>query len=339
MNMINNTHAGSRIPATIISGFLGSGKTTLLNRILQANTQVRAAVLVNDFGKINIDSKLIKNHDGKVMSLANGCICCSISDDLMGQIDDMLNSNNPPESLIIEASGVSDPGRIARILGYKIFRDRVRIDAIVNVLDASQLDKVSEDFKDLTRWQLKQADIVVINKTDLCSDKQLEQLKRDWLTPDKRVFETSFAKVPMALILGVDVHAEHTVTDGCHEGCAQQCHHHTHDESHDHHLNDQHDDIFESIAWQCDQVLEFSRLEALIKNLPKDIYRAKGIFNVGQKNTKRLVLQLVGARIDWSEEITREADDSRSYLIMIAQKNKVDFTAVKNTLDAMVAVI
>jgi G3E family GTPase len=97
----------SAIPVTILTGFLGSGKTTLLNRILTGNHGLRVAVLVNDFGSVNVDAELIVGVEDDVMSLANGCVCCSIRDDLIETIEHVLERPEKPEYILLEASGVS----------------------------------------------------------------------------------------------------------------------------------------------------------------------------------------------------------------------------------------
>lgn len=127
----------SKVPVTIITGFLGSGKTTLMNRILNGNSGRRIAVMVNDFGEINIDSQLVVSAQQNMISLANGCICCTVENNLIEQLHNLLNlRKGPPECILIETSGVSNPMKVAHTLKYPQFRDKVHIDAIITMLDA-----------------------------------------------------------------------------------------------------------------------------------------------------------------------------------------------------------
>ena len=137
------------VPVTLITGFLGAGKTTLLNHLLHATSGRRVAVMVNDFGAINIDKDLIISETQTTVSLANGCICCTVEGDLIDQLTGLLNMQaGRPEHIVIEASGVSNPTKIANTLRYPIFRDRVTIDSILTVVDAEQFDRLETECED-----------------------------------------------------------------------------------------------------------------------------------------------------------------------------------------------
>src|SRR4051794_19414238 len=129
--------APNPIPLTVIGGYLGAGKTTLLNRLLHQNEGRRFAVLVNDFGSINIDAALIASHDGETMSLTNGCICCSLANGFLTALTQLRNRAEPPEHIIVEASGVADPLKIAQYGHTPGFR----LESIIVLADAETVRK------------------------------------------------------------------------------------------------------------------------------------------------------------------------------------------------------
>src|SRR3954471_13706975 len=124
------------LPFTVIGGFLGAGKTTLLNRLLVEPHGLRLAVLVNDFGRINIDAALVASRSADTIALTNGCACCSVSGDLTRALVDLAQREDPPHAIVIEASGVADPRSLAQVA---LANPALRLDALVTIVDAETL--------------------------------------------------------------------------------------------------------------------------------------------------------------------------------------------------------
>lgn len=167
------------IPVTILTGFLGAGKTTLLNRILNGDHGLRVAVLVNDFGSINIDAGLVVGVESDVISLANGCICCTMRDDLAEAVTSVIDRPERPEYILLEAGGVADPSGIAITFLDPNLRERVRLDSITCVVDADQVIAAPEQME-LKIRQVAFSDMVVLNKADLVDVAQHTKIKQ-WL--------------------------------------------------------------------------------------------------------------------------------------------------------------
>jgi G3E family GTPase len=166
------TAALSPIPMTVIGGFLGAGKTTFLNRLLAESTE-RCAVLVNDFGEINVDAALIESHDGATMSLANGCVCCSTGTGFLDVLSRLLDDLDRFDRVVIEASGVGDPWRIAEIARVE---PALRLDGVLTLVDAVRIAALVNDSKvgDTVRQQLACCDVVLVSKRDLADSRQLD---------------------------------------------------------------------------------------------------------------------------------------------------------------------
>src|SRR6266567_1678545 len=169
--------ATSLVPLTIIGGFLGSGKTSLVNHILHHSEGRRVAVLVNDFGSINIDAKLIVAVEGETISLANGCVCCTIRDDLLREVIKLLKRDPLPDHIVVETSGVSRPVAVAETFLSPAAQGLVDVHNMISVLDADLTVNPNAGYGDLAFDQIKIADIVVINKTDLIAPTQLAVLR------------------------------------------------------------------------------------------------------------------------------------------------------------------
>lgn len=320
------------IPLTILSGFLGAGKTTLLNYLLNSDHGLRIAVLVNDFGAINIDAQLIVGvQDAEQINLANGCVCCTIRGDLLRAALQLVERPDPPDYIIIEPSGVSDPVSVAQTFQLPELRDHIRLDAIVAVVDAEQFEHLEGANAYLAYEQLTVADLIVINKADLVMPDQIAALKRKWLYPTARVIETSFGRVPVDLLLDTgrfdparlvartpsDVHV--------HESAA-------HDD-HDHHTHD-HSVVFASYSWQSAAPLSLKALHKALKKLPTSLYRAKGLLYLADDPTRRAVLQIAGTRITLTAGAAWDDSAPQTQIVAIGAPDSFDAAALDELFES-----
>jgi G3E family GTPase len=278
---------------------LGAGKTTLLNHILNGQHGLKIAVMVNDFGAINIDSQLVVGIEGDTVSLSNGCICCTIRGDFLKATLDLLDRPDAPEYIIVETSGVSDPIDVA--LTFKTI-PRVRIDGILTVIDAEQILEVAHDNKILAMNQIGTADIVLLNKIDLIDDPQRQKVQAyiHDIAPKARILETTHAVVPLDILLDVGLytveHIETLTAQDVHVHEAVHEHDHDHDHAHDDHHHHDHSLVFDTWHWMSAEPLSAKAVQNMINSLPTHIYRAKGFLYLLDSPYRAGVLQVVGKR-------------------------------------------
>lgn len=319
----SSPQAPHAVPLTVLTGFLGAGKTTLLNRILTGDHGLRVAVLVNDFGSINIDAELVVGveSDGDIINLANGCVCCNIRDDLAAAVMQMTTRPERPEYILLEASGVADPSGIALTFMDDGMRDRIRLDSIMCVVDAEQVF-ANPEVMELKVRQMAFADMIILTKVDLVDRAQVERIK-EWLDSRfhrYRLVETRHGDVPLEVLVAVGrFDPSKTEPNACLEHA-----HCTHPASDHQHAEHDHSRAFSTWSYETDQPLLLEALRETARKLPVNIYRAKGVIYSSDAPARRAVLQVVGKRVELSLEDEWGARAPRTQIVVIGDAGGLD---------------
>ncbi len=262
--------SATRLPVSVIGGFLGAGKTTLLNRLLRERSGRRFAVLVNDFGEIDIDSRLIVQHDGRTITLANGCLCCSIGDSLVSALIDIAQRRADFDHMVIETSGIADPARVADLIRIE---PEFTLDGVIVLADASAVrDHLHDRYvADTARRQLEGADLVVLNKLDLVDrpDDVLATIRET--APGRPILQARYADVPLDLLFGL-------ASAGAR-------------------ASPSHDIAFESWHFSARTSLHRARLLDALAALPDSVIRVKGIVDLADSPATCTIVHRVGRRL------------------------------------------
>jgi G3E family GTPase len=321
------------VPVTIITGFLGSGKTTLLNHILQNQQGIKTAVLVNEFGEIGIDNDLIVATGEDMVELNNGCICCTINEDLVNAVHKVLARSEQIDYLVVETTGVADPLPVAlTFLGTEL-RDLTRLDSIITLVDAANFS-IDLFNSEAAQSQITYGDIILLNKTDLVdeADADLLEVRLRDMKEGARIIRTTKSQVSLPMILSVGLfesdkylaapakhddhghshdhhdhahaaeHEDHSNCDHDHNKCE---HDHSHDaHGHDHHNHSHHldNDGFTSMSFVSDRPFMLRKFQHFLDNqLTVNIFRAKG-FLWFDESDKCHVFHLCGKRFSIDDE-------------------------------------
>ncbi|MDJ0691224.1 MAG: GTP-binding protein [Xenococcaceae cyanobacterium MO_188.B32] len=329
------------LPVTIITGFLGSGKTTLLNHILTNHQGLKTAVLVNEFGEIGIDNELIVTTEDNMVELNNGCVCCTINEDLVNAVYKVLEREDKVDYLVVETTGLADPLPVAlTFLGTEL-RDMTRLDSIVTMVDCANfsLDLFNSE---AAFSQIQYGDVIALNKTDLVDEADVDNLEvriRD-IKKDARILRTKESQIPLPLILSVGLFESDKYFEAAEAKEKEDHHHHDHDHHHDHHHDHDHDhhhhhsahlenDGFTSLSFQSDKPLSIRKFQYFLDNqLPENIFRAKGILWFDE-SPKRHIFHLSGKRFTIEDDEWK--GEKKNQLVLIGQN--LDRETLKEQLE------
>lgn len=330
----------SKIPVTVITGFLGAGKTSLIRHLITHAGGRRLALLINEFGEMGVDGEILKAcgdeacGEDDIVELTNGCICCTVADDFLPTLNILLERDDPPDHILIETSGLALPKPLVKAFQWPEVRSRTTVDSVIAVVDgpavqagffaddpdAVQAQREADEMLDhdsplaeVYEDQLACADIVVLSKTDLMDEQSVAQTSRDILSDAGEGVQVIAAKhgvLDPALVLGVNAEVE-AVIDGRwsrHDGLDEH----------------EHDD-FESITVDIEIVDDPARVSerAQAALALEGVLRIKGVAAVADKNA-RLVVQGVGSRLDHYYDRPWKPDEARSGKLVVIGLNGFD---------------
>ena len=328
--------AATKIPVTVLTGYLGAGKTTLLNRILSENHGKKYAVIVNEFGEIGIDNDLIIGADEEVFEMNNGCVCCTVRGDLVRIIDGLMKRKGKFDAIILETTGLADPAPVAQTFFVdEDVRDKTMLDAVVTVADARWLSDRLKDAPE-AKNQIAFADVIVLNKTDLVSKAELAEVEARirGINPYATLHRTERCQVKLSDVLErgafdldriLELEPEF-LEDGGHD-------HHDHDHhGHDHHYHDHahgglkhyHDEDMQSLSLRTDKPVDPTKfmpwLQDLVAKDGEKILRSKGILSF-KGDDDRYVFQGVHMMLEGNHQRKWKSDEPReSRLVFIGRE-------------------
>ncbi|PSB22541.1 cobalamin biosynthesis protein CobW [filamentous cyanobacterium CCP2] len=278
----------SPVPVSVITGYLGAGKTTLLNRLLTQEHGKKVAVIVNEFGEVGIDSQLIIDADEEILEMNNGCICCTVRSDLIRIFNSLMEKQDKFDYLVIETTGLADPAPVIQSFFVdEVMRSKTQLDAVITVVDAKHIEEHWDS--DEVQEQIAFADVLLLNKTDLVSPEQLDELEQRIrsMTGFAKIYRTQNSDVSMDAILGIKAfdlkQALHIDPEFLNETA------HEHDES-----------VFSVAIVQPGAVDgdKFNRwIYQLLQEKGTDIFRMKGILDIDSED-RRFVFQGVHMLLD-----------------------------------------
>ncbi len=324
----------SKIPVTVLTGYLGAGKTTLLNRILTEEHGKKYAVIVNEFGEIGIDNDLVVGADEEVFEMNNGCICCTVRGDLIRILEGLMKRKGKFDAIIVETTGLADPAPVAQTFFVdQDVQENARLDAVVTVADAKWLSARLKDAPE-AKNQIAFADVIVLNKTDLVTPAELREVEARIraINPYAKLHKTQRCAVALDDVLDrkafdldriLEIEPEFLEVDD-HEHDGHDHHHHGEHHHHHHGLKHYHDEDMQSVAIEHpgDVVPEkfMPWINELVQSEGQNILRSKGILAF-KGEPKRFVFQGVHMMLDGDVQREWKPDEKRTSRVVFIGRN------------------
>lgn len=339
----------SKIPVTIITGFLGSGKTTLIRNLIQNANGRRLAVIVNEFGEMGIDGEILKSccsNEEDVLELNNGCLCCTVQEEFLPVMLQLMERKDTIDHIIIETSGLALPKPLLHAFNWPELKPQITVDAVVTVVDVVgqatgeicdrervQAQRLADDsldhetpIEELFEDQLSCADLVVMTKKDLVDETQYEEVRNiiaGKVRPDVKMVAAANGVLSADILLGVNAAAENDLDSR----------HSHHEEDHANGLDHHHDDDIDSVVVDITAPHTPETLIEALKELIEtyEIYRIKGFIDVPGK-PMRLVLQGVSNRFDhYFDRKWKDGETRKTSLVIIGDElHDKDLAAIIN---------